>query len=164
MIEHQKVVSQANSFKTLVQKTRQPHHTKFAGATLCGTTKASCNSYNLQNPPNISSTKQFHCELQSAPRKSQRNCVNQDCKHKPEATITMRSAPMSSILHALIWWWWWCGEAVMWWCVMWWCGDVWCMWWFYDGGDGGGGDVVLDFLHCHIFRTTEEFRRLIFLS
>ena len=76
---------------------------------------------------------------------------------------------------------WWFGDVVKW-CVvllcgdilvMRWCGNVWCLWWYYDGGDGGGGgdgdgdgggDVVFDFLHCHIFRITEEFRRLMFFS
>ena len=157
MVEHQKVVWQANSFKTLVQKTRQPHHTNLLeplwdnkGFVRFLTSKILQTSARRRNST-------ASCNLRLAmPRKSQWNCVNQDCKHKPEATITMRSAPMSSILHLMMVVMWWGGDVVMWWWVMWWCGDVWCMWWFYDGGDGG--DVVLDFLHCHIFRITEEFR------
>ena len=157
MVEHQKVVWQANSFKTLVQKTRQPHHTNLLeplwdnkGFVRFLTSKILQTSARRRNST-------ASCNLRLAmPRKSQWNCVNQDCKHKPEATITMRSAPMSSILHLMMVVRRWCGDV---WCGDGWCGDVWCMWWFYDGGDGGGGgDVVLDFLHCHIFLITEEFR------
>ena len=49
--------------------------------------------------PNITLTQQFHCDRPSLPCKSQKGCVNQDRRHKHEAAITVRSAPLNSTLH-----------------------------------------------------------------
>ena len=47
---------------------------------------------------NITFPKQFQCDLQSLPCKSQKNCVDQGCKHLHEVAITTRSEHLNRTL------------------------------------------------------------------
>ena len=144
MIEHQKVVSQANSFKTLVQKTRQPHHTNLLEPLCAG----------QQRLPAIPITSKI---LQTSARRSNStaSCNLRLASHNGTASTktanTNLKQPLQCDLHPwvqyyMLWFddggdvvrrWCddvWCGDVVMWWCVMhvvilWW----WWWWWWWCG-------------------------------
>ena len=123
MIEHQKVVSQANSFKTLVQKTRQPHHTNLLEPLCAG----------QQRLPAIPITSKI---LQTSARRSNStaSCNLRLASHNGTASTktanTNLKQPLQCDLHP------WVQYYMLWFddggdVVRRWCDDVWC------------GDVVM---------------------
>ena len=78
-----------------IAQTRFPHR---QWEPLCARKHKFCAVSNIQSP-NITLTQQDHCDLQSVLLcKLQCNCINHDCKHKPEAAIIQRSAHLNCTL------------------------------------------------------------------